>query len=250
MEWVKKGITGLVVMAVLAVGCTKTGSKKADATLSITITHSAAGNTMVLNTDVQTPLGEPVRYTVFKYYLGKFTLTSADGSTTTLPVSYYLVDESNMASKTISITIPGGDYAAIGFMIGVDSARNVSGVQEGALDPANGMFWTWNSGYIMAKMEGKSALSPAPLQNITFHIGGFRVANSVLRTINMPFGKTVTADGGSLVLQLRADADKWWHGKTDIHIADHPVIMEPGADAMTLADNYAEMFTLVSAEVH
>ena len=37
--------------------------------------------------------------------------------------------------------------------LGVDSLRNVTGVQTGALDPAMDMYWTWNTGYVMAKLE-------------------------------------------------------------------------------------------------
>jgi hypothetical protein len=59
------------------------------------------------------------------------------------------------------------------FMIGVDSARNNSGAQTGALDPTNGMFWSWSTGYIMAKFEGTSAQSPAAANALKFHIGGF-----------------------------------------------------------------------------
>jgi hypothetical protein len=54
------------------------------------------------------------------------------------------------------INVPAGTYTGMYLTMGVDSARNVSGAQEGALDPANGMFWSWTSGYIMIKAEGLS----------------------------------------------------------------------------------------------
>jgi hypothetical protein len=54
------------------------------------------------------------------------------------------------------------DITGIRFLLGVDSARNVSGIQTGALDPARGMFWTWNSGYVMAKIEGSSPSAHVP----------------------------------------------------------------------------------------
>jgi hypothetical protein len=38
------------------------------------------------------------------------------------------------------------NITAIKFLLGVDSLKNVSGIQTGALDPAKGMFWTWNTG--------------------------------------------------------------------------------------------------------
>ena len=39
--------------------------------------------------------------------------------------------------------------------LGVDSVLNYNGVHEGALDPINGMYWTWQTGYIHCKLEGK-----------------------------------------------------------------------------------------------
>ena len=245
-------LAGMVMVgaAMSLAGCRKEKSTAGNATLNIEIEHMAAGSTMVLNTDVQTPLGEPVRYTVFKYYLSHVALQKDDGSRETLPVSYHLVDESVSSSKSIAFVIPTGSYKSLIFTMGVDSARNVSGVQEGALDPANGMFWTWNSGYIMAKMEGKSPLSTAPLQNITFHIGGFRQANSVLRTVELPFPSATVHEGKSLAITLSANVDKWWNGKSDIHIGSATVIMEPGDAAMKMADNYATMFTINSVQTH
>ncbi|WP_316930094.1 MbnP family protein, partial [Hymenobacter sp. IS2118] len=48
------------------------------------------------------------------------------------------------ASQLLALKdIPVGDYQSVSFTVGVDSARNVAGAQTGALDPNNGMFWTW-----------------------------------------------------------------------------------------------------------
>jgi hypothetical protein len=66
---------------------------------------------------------------------------------------YFLVDFSDTTTTTLKLTILPYLYNRLSFVIGVDSARNVSGAQTGALDPANGMFWTWNTGYIMAKWK-------------------------------------------------------------------------------------------------
>ena len=66
-------------------------------------------------------------------------------------------------------------------MIGVDSARNTSGAQLGALDPANSMFWSWNSGYIFVRMEGNSPQSTQPYNKLQFHIGGFKGATNCIK---------------------------------------------------------------------
>lgn len=245
---------GLLVFVWLAgmVACKKENSEEAvpQWPLRFTLEHKAAGSTMILGAEITNPHGEPLTLTQFKYYLSNFSLTRNDGVTVNLSGYYFLVDEKTPASKSFTIDVPEGQYTSVSFLLGVDSARNVSGVQEGALDPVNGMFWTWNSGYIMAKMEGKSVLSTAPLQNVTYHIGGFRQAESVLKTITFPMPAPIQMRAGSEVeLVIEADADKWFIGPQAVRIANEPFCMEPGALAMKVAANYALMFTLKEVKV-
>jgi hypothetical protein len=122
--------------------------------LKIEFEHVFDTISFALNTKTfVTPNNDSVSFTKFKYYISNVKLLRADGTTYNENESYHLIDEETAASKTISINnVPFGSYTGISFMIGVDSTRNVSGSQTGALDPALGMFWTWNSGYIMAKL--------------------------------------------------------------------------------------------------
>jgi hypothetical protein len=125
--------------------------------------------------------------------------------------------------------------------VGVDSTRNVSGAQTGALDPTNGMFWTWNTGYIFAKLEGRSPSSAAPFQKLTHHIGGFRTGENAIRkiTLAMPF-----EIGRAKELVINADVQKWFDGPHQISIASNASVMSPGGVALKIADNYASMFSV------
>ncbi len=126
--------------------------------------------------------GESFTVTKLKYYISNVRLLNADSVVYSLPDGYFLVDESNQPSTKLSFpNVPGGAYTSIKFTLGVDSARNVSGAQTGALDPANGMFWTWSSGYIFYKLEGTS--TAAPVESLT--ISG----DSEMQIIPMPFVK-------------------------------------------------------------
>jgi hypothetical protein len=125
-----------------------------------------------LNQDYVNSSGEDVNFNTVKYYLTNIKLSNTDGTVWSEEESYRLVDLSDPGSLMINISdVPTGDYHMLMFTIGVDSARNVSGAQTGALSPANGMFWSWNSGYIFFKLEGTSP--QAPNNNFTYHIGGF-----------------------------------------------------------------------------
>jgi hypothetical protein len=65
--------------------------------------------------------------------------------------------------------IPAGLYNNVRFNIGVDSLRNHVGDQSGDLDPALGMYWSWTSGYVHFRIEGRRIPS---LQTFSLHIGG------------------------------------------------------------------------------
>ena len=88
---------------------------------------------------------------------------------------YHLIDFSDSATTRIELPVTAGIiYNGIQFQMGIDSADQNRGAQSGALDPAKGMFWTWNSGYINVKIEGNSPLSRQPAHIFEYHIGGYR----------------------------------------------------------------------------
>jgi hypothetical protein len=206
---------------------------------------------LTFNQTYQNSFGESYTITTFKYYIGNIQLVnSASGKVYNVSnKTFYLVNASDSASSNITLKAPAGTYDVINFTLGVDSIYNVSGAQSGALDPTNGMFWSWNTGYIMAKMEGTSPLSDLPDNRIEFHIGGFKTGESVIRNISLslPDGRTlaISSQGDSKVV-INANANKWFYDPHNIRIADTAVCMLPGTLATNIADNYAKMFSVFS----
>lgn len=203
--------------------------------------HNRAGaTTLALGDMVRTVTGDTIVVERFRYYISNISFTDRRGNTITPEPAYFLVDEENEASKSIPLEIPGG-AGSIHFLIGVDSIRNVSGIQTGALDPLQGMFWTWNSGYIMAKLEGTCERVQSAGHRFTYHIGGFRNGNHTAMpvTINLP-------QGTFSEIHLDADINAWFRGRSVLSVAETPVCHSPGALANRIAENYAAMFTLNS----
>ncbi|MBV8255352.1 MAG: hypothetical protein JO154_22315 [Chitinophaga sp.] len=192
--------------------------------------------------------GEQYTVSKFLYYVSNFQLTDINGKTITLPQRYFLVDQATDSTKKITLdSVPVGQYTAIKWTIGVDSIRNVSGVQAGALAPENGMFWTWNSGYIMAKMEGHSPQATTALNVFLFHIGGFKQPYNALKTISITLPSTLTAGANHQAkINIKADADKWFHTPNTVSIAQSSIIMAAGVNAMAIAENYQQMFSVMS----
>ncbi|HVG41221.1 MAG TPA: MbnP family protein [Chitinophagaceae bacterium] len=192
--------------------------------------------------------GEAYTVRAFKYYISGIELVNDTYvETFSLKDDYFLVDFSKPASATLQLKTKPFIYNRIAFTIGVDSLHNVSGAQAGALDPGNGMFWTWNSGYIMAKLEGTSPASNQPNNLFEYHIGGFKGAENVLQKIylDFPAGKHIDTENGSFSdVTISADINKWFLGTNQIRIAASPVITTPGAAAKRVAENYAAMFSV------
>jgi hypothetical protein len=239
---------GLCMLLAVAAACKKSSTPSPDAgSLQLSFTNTVKGEPLVLRQQHYTnAAGESFNITAFKYYLSNFTLTTAGGETVQAHEAYFLVSEDSAASKSITLEqLPEGDYKSISFLIGVDSARNVSGAQTGALDPVYGMFWTWNSGYIMAKLEGTSPVSPAPQQLVQFHIGGFKAPHNALRRVELAFPRQLAITSGSPpLLHLQADAYTWFDQPNRISFRETPAIHTPIEAASRVADNYQHMFSI------
>ncbi|MEP7278751.1 MAG: MbnP family protein [Bacteroidota bacterium] len=185
--------------------------------------------------------GESFIVTKFKYYISGLSVTDAGGRTIRLKDSCYLVDEQDSLSKIIQLPACGRPQS-ISFFIGIDSAKNTDGVQTGSLDPANGMFWTWNSGYIFVRLEGQSNVSPAPAHIFGWDIGGFRYNENALRKITLTVNKYEAFAGNTIVID--ADILTCFDGVHPLQISGSPVCHQPGKLAMQLADNCSTMFSV------
>ncbi len=184
-----------------------------------------------------TAAGDPLMVTVFRCYLGALTLRFADGSTYRDPVAYHLVDAEDSASWTLALPgAPAKPVAALEFRLGVDSAANVAGAQGGALDPALGMYWAWQSGYINAKVEGTSPRRPALARRaFAFHVGGYARPNATCRAVTLPCAVPVAA----ATLTVLADVARWLGAAP---LTETPDVLTPGPAAAVQADRAAAMF--------
>ncbi|XZF13152.1 MbnP family protein [Chitinophagaceae bacterium MMS25-I14] len=234
-----------------------------EATKVITINHGAAtGNAMLHFTNTAgnqlltlnsgnytTASGSSITVSKFNYYISNIRFNNTNGSSFSEPESYHLLQQSDASSLSFNIgNIPAGTYGSVSFMIGVDSTHNTSGAQTGALDPVNGMFWSWNTGYIMAKMEGTSPQAGSTDNTFIFHIGGFSGVNSALHTVtlNLPAPLTIHKNSNAMV-HLHADALAWF-APNSINLGTVYNIMNISPTSKMISDNYAGMFAADSVK--
>jgi hypothetical protein len=228
-----------------------TNQNKKNGSLTITFKNTAGSADLNLNTQTYINANSD-SFTVskFKYYISNIVLINGDGSFFAEKESYHLIDNSLSNTYTLVIdSLPLGKYTGVNFLLGVDSARNTSGAQVGALDPANGMFWSWNQGYIFLMMEGNSPSSTAFDHLLTFHLGGFTPPYNCIRSVSPTFGSNelIISEGKTSKLNLKTDLLKMFEGRSNIKFAQTNIGMG-GAVAYGLADNCVGMFKVSSIE--
>jgi len=234
---------GLAVVALLC--CSKEGlSQKKEATLHITFENMANDKLLLLNdSSYVNHFAEQYAITKLKYYISDISLGTKDKSLASENI--FLIDAAD--EEDIRINILPGIYSTINFTLGIDSAYNNSGAQEGALDPLNGMFWTWNTGYVYFKLEGYSNASTADLHRIEHHIGGYEGPNKSNRQIELNLKEPlVIKEGDQKNMVINLNLDKYWNGQNPVSILANALIMTTGELAKKSADNFPGMFFIKS----
>ncbi|MEY4803582.1 MAG: hypothetical protein RL331_95 [Bacteroidota bacterium] len=229
-------VLSLATLLLLGASACNKNKDKATGTLEIAFEHvwgmdEAAFN---LNTDYVHPMNnEALNFSTFKYYVSNIILTKEDGTQWKDSNSYYLIDLSKPTSLTLALNkVPVGTYKSMTYTLGVDSTRNVSGAQTGALSTANGMFWNWNSGYIMLKAEGTSPASSSG--SFAYHLGGFSGANNIVttKTVNFDTEKLQINDEHACEIHMKASPS---YLLCNDAVANGANVMMPGVRAKKLA---------------
>lgn len=177
--------TAALFFVVLAVHATLTAQQRS-LSMDIPVTATVHGQPLHMGQpDYTNKRGQAFQLSVLKFYIGNVVLHADNGSSHAVR-GYTLIDFEDEASMRIHLdSVPSNVYTSVSFIVGVDSAMNERGPQAGALDPLNGMYWTWATGYIFFKLEGTSPSSPQPKNLIEFHIGGYRAPYNNVQQVNV-----------------------------------------------------------------
>ena len=220
-------------------------------TLKISFINTANGKPIVLRDSLYSNyFGEKYSISKLKYYISNIVIT-ANGNASNMG-GYYLVNAAS-DENSFEISLQPGNYNNLRFLLGVDSIRNCSGAQTGALDPMNDMFWTWNSGYVMFKLEGNSPSSTSDLNRIEHHLGGYKGTNNVATEISLDLTAKNSLEikpGVTSELIIETNLDNYWHSNADIKISELPVCMITGELAKKIASNFKNLFSIKSIHIN
>ncbi len=239
----------LFVSTLFVISCNDDGTVEPATTGKVTLEfeHVFDGAAFTFGEEYITSNGDSITPSTLIYYVSNISLSNDDGSVEhVIDESYFLVDASNETSLKLELSdIPNGEYTKVNYTIGVDAARNTDGAQDGALDPVNGMFWSWNMGYIFMKLEGTYG---ANADEFRYHIGGFdRNANAdnVLElTSDVPSGTSIVIDGSDSEVHFMVNFAEFFKNPTDFDIPATPVVVMPNADSEVLSTNYQDMYMI------
>lgn len=238
--------TMAALAAITLTSCEKTeetidpvNSNEQKGSFTLEFEHRFDGSNLMLNQNYTNGSGEDLTFNKVRYYVSNIILEKMDGTMWMEEESYHLVDVSELSSLEIKLeNVPAGEYHKLSYMIGVDSLRNISGAQDGALSPNNDMFWSWNSGYIFAKFEGTSSASGSG--NFTYHIGGFKGENKAMITKTFDLHSQILKlnPTASTQVHMIVDLKKLFDGMHKVSISTMPNMTMPGMMALHLAHNF------------
>ncbi|MGC4079320.1 MAG: hypothetical protein QM702_20225 [Rubrivivax sp.] len=218
-------------------------------TMKVSFHNKVDSQDLVLNRTepYAAPDGDEYSVRTFNYYISNVVFVDASGNRFAENESYHLIRAEEPSSLSFSISqMPSGNYVAMEFLIGVDSARNVSGAQTGDLSPDYGMFWTWKTGYIMAKMEGTLQSNGFPL---IYHIAGFSKPYYGIRKVTLPLStNAIVANNKETNVQLNANLNTWFAAPGFPGFSAVGIITSTSPTSSAIADNYVQMFTIASVK--
>lgn len=218
--------------------------------IEYTITNEVSGQNLVFNsTKYVNANGDTFTVSKFRYYFTNLTLVKEDNTEWKEWESYRIVDHAKSSSRFFSIdSVPDGTYKSMKFLLAVDSTRNTSGVQSGALDPANDMFWSWNQGYIFLQMEGNSANASGTGNSLIYHLGGFLPPYNCIRQVTLDFTNPVVVSSGSRSkVKISCDLNELFTGPNTIKFSVLSYSMG-GSTSVTLMNNTRDMFKVTEVK--
>lgn len=172
----------------------------------------------------------------FRCYISNIQIQYQDNSVYTQNKSY-LIDLNHANLYQIPLTKKTDkQISKITFNVGIDSVRNNSGALTGDLDPINGMYWAWQSGYINMKIEGKSPSCKTRKNKFEFHIGGYLQPYYAMRQLAFDLNKNADSD-----IEIIVDLKSLF---SNIQLRETNSVMIPGKEGMKLADYSTKMFSL------
>ncbi len=204
--------------------------------IRVAIQHTFGNELMVLGEEgFRSETDTTLKISELKYYISNVSFYKKGTCIFAEPNSYRLLDVATCNPCTLEVASPKKiKYDEMRFTLGIDSATNVSGAMGGDLDPTKGMYWTWQSGYINLKMEGKTKDNNKQSKEFQLHLGGYASPFLAAQSVRFQWKNNqeipLIFDVKNIVEAMNSNST--WH------------IMSPNAKAVVFSKIAAESFKL------
>ena len=176
-----------------------------------------------------------VTFDVLRFYISDLQFINNEKVVCESEKKYILIDLEKSESLQIAMNEYSGKFDKVKFTFGIDSLTNVSGAMGGDLDPLYGMYWTWQSGYINFKLEGRADKCPARKNEFMFHLGGYQTPNLVARKVELKIKKAAKG------LKITLPIDKLL---SQINLIENYRLMSPNQEAVEMSSLIADLFSV------
>lgn len=164
-------------------------------------------------TEYELASGRKIQIDIARFYISNIRLQSASGDVALTGVYKQFVP--TMMHYALGEVAPGS-YTGISFDIGIGADANLSDPAAWSDDHALSVsspthdHWSWNSGYVFVKVEGKvdgsAAMNEAVDDDFVYHVG---TAN-LKRSVSIPTNFTLT-EGGEGTVHLSVDVEQFFN---------------------------------------
>jgi len=200
---------------------------------TLTFQPTFGNEKLILNQKYPINQKDSFEINVLRFYISNITFYNNNQLVYKELNSYHLID---LAEKeTVQIGFKNQQkkgFNIIKFNLGIDSTTNVSGAFGGDLDPTKGMYWTWQSGYINLKLEGKSELCRTRNNQFQYHLGGYAAPFYALQMVEI-----AVKNKDEIVVNIDIQ-----HFLNAVDLVNEHSIMSPSKAAVNLAKVAAESF--------
>lgn len=204
--------------------------------------------------------GQDYEFNKLRYWVSDVQLIDEEGSTLSIPNSYYLLEETNEISvqdgaytypaKKREVVefpaIPAKTYTKLIFSIGVDETHNDNmSLQSGELSQLNGMTnisWMWHTSYIFSSLSGVNVTDAENTVNVSVETG----LNANYRIVEIELATPIEITDNNLSeLNLKVDVLEMING---IDLEENPRVSASTPELMSqVADNYKNnVFTVIA----
>ena len=200
--------------------------------------HATGKNSIFDNTPISLQINEQdsVKITEFRFYISKISFWKSNKQIWMEEESFHLIDLLDDSTHKINLEIPDEMvFDKLEFYLGIDSLANVSGAMGGDLDPTRGMYWTWQNGYINAKIEGTSNVCKSRKNEFQFHLGGYMAPFQCVQKIEMIVDRNKHIQIGIHVEKMIEAFD----------LSKQTKIMSPSLNAVEVSKQLAKCFYLM-----